>query len=117
MWSYPNLLPLGAGEVGEIARRVARFRFVRVYGGWWGDVVAEGGADVVARSAHRYVERLHGHRPGGATPFRDRDARRRRHTQDGQSATDAPALRALPRRRVPAGASRTTPLGRVSMLP
>ena len=64
MWSYPNFLPLGAGEVGAIARRVARFRFARVYGGWWGDVVSDGGAGVVARSAQRYVERLHGRRPG-----------------------------------------------------
>jgi len=55
---------LGASAVDEIARRVERFRFARVYGGWWGDVVADGGAGVVARSAHRYVARLHGDRPG-----------------------------------------------------
>ncbi|WP_214402540.1 hypothetical protein [Pseudonocardia lacus] len=64
MWSYPNLLPLGAPDVDRIARRVARFDFARVYGGWWGHVVTDAGADVVARSAHRYVERLHGRRPG-----------------------------------------------------
>jgi hypothetical protein len=70
MWSYPNLLPLGASAVDEIARRVERFRFARVYGGWWGDVVADGGAGVVARSAHRYVARLHGDRPGRSSAAR-----------------------------------------------
>jgi hypothetical protein len=64
MWSYPNLLPLGPDDVGEIARRVGRFPFARVYGGWWGHVIADDGAGVVARSAHRYVERVHGQRPG-----------------------------------------------------
>jgi hypothetical protein len=63
MWSYPNLLPLGAEDIDGIARRVAGLRFARVYGGWWGHVVADDGAGVVARSAHRYVERLRGDRP------------------------------------------------------
>ena len=63
MWSYPNLLPLGADDIDGIARRVAGLRFARVYGGWWGHVVNDDGAGVVARSAHRYVERLRGDRP------------------------------------------------------
>jgi hypothetical protein len=64
MWSYPNLLPLGSADIGEIARRVRRLRFARVYGGWWGHVVRDDGDAVVRRSAERYVERLHGRRPG-----------------------------------------------------
>jgi hypothetical protein len=60
MWSYPNLIPLDAGAVDEIARRVGRFRFDRVYGGWWGHVVLDDGAGAVRRSAARYVERLRG---------------------------------------------------------
>ena len=63
MWSYPNLIPLDEHTVLDIARRVERFRFDRVYGGWWGRVVVEDGAGAIRRSADRYVARLHGERP------------------------------------------------------
>jgi hypothetical protein len=63
MWSYPNLIPLDQRTVEDIARRVERFRFDRVYGGWWGRVVVRDGAAAVRRSADRYVARLHGDRP------------------------------------------------------
>jgi len=61
LWSYPNLVPLDADAVESIAQRVGRFRFGRLYGGWWGHVVGDGtidAAEVVQRSARRYVERL-----------------------------------------------------------
>jgi hypothetical protein len=63
MWSYPNLIPLDEHTVRDIANRVERFRFDRVYGGWWGRVIVDDGAAAVRRSADRYVERLHGNRP------------------------------------------------------
>jgi hypothetical protein len=63
MWSYPNLVPLDEGTVQDIAARVERFAFDRVYGGWWGRVVVRDGAAAVRRSADRYVARLHGERP------------------------------------------------------
>lgn len=63
MWSYPNLIPLDAETVDGIARRVGRFAFDRVYGGWWGRVVVHDGAAAVRRSADRYIARLHGARP------------------------------------------------------
>ena len=63
MWSYPNLIPVDEATVLEIARRVERFSFDRVYGGWWGRVVLHDGAAAVRRSADRYVARLHGERP------------------------------------------------------
>jgi hypothetical protein len=63
MWSYPNLIPLDGATVADIARRVGRFRFQRVYGGWWGRVVVDDGALAVTRSAARYTERLAGRRP------------------------------------------------------
>jgi hypothetical protein len=63
MWSYPNLIPLDAPTIAEIARRVGRFAFDRVYGGWWGSVVVEDGAAAVQRSADRYTARLRGERP------------------------------------------------------
>jgi hypothetical protein len=61
MWSYPNLLPLDPVAVDAIARRVQRFRFARIYGGWWGHVVTDADG-VVRRSASRYVDRLRGDR-------------------------------------------------------
>lgn len=64
MWSYVNLVPLDAATVADVARRVARFRFARVYGGWWGHVVVGDGAELVRRSADRYAARLRGERPG-----------------------------------------------------
>lgn len=64
MWSYPNLIPLDAETVLDIADRVGGFHFDRVYGGWWGRVVVEDGAQAIRRSADRYVARLRGERPG-----------------------------------------------------
>lgn len=63
MWSYPNLIPLDEDTVLDIASRVERFTFDRVYGGWWGRVVQHDAAAAVRRSADRYVARLHGERP------------------------------------------------------
>ena len=63
MWSYPNLIPLDAATVGDIARRVRPYSFERVYGGWWGMVVVEDGAGAVQRSAERYLARMQ-QRPG-----------------------------------------------------
>ena len=67
MWSYPNLIPLDEAVILGIAARVERFRFDRIYGGWWGSVVIEDGAGAVRRSADRYVARLRGERPGSRT--------------------------------------------------
>ncbi len=63
MWSFPNLIPLDEATVLDIATRVERFDFDRVYGGWWGKVVVQDGAASVRRSAERYVARLRGERP------------------------------------------------------
>ncbi len=65
MWSYPNLIPLDEATVTDIARRVERFSFDRVYGGWWGRVVGHDGPAAIRRSADRYIARLHGDRPPG----------------------------------------------------
>jgi hypothetical protein len=63
MWSYPNLIPLDEATIRDIARRVERFPFDRVYGGWWGRVVVQDGPGAIRRSADRYIARLHGERP------------------------------------------------------
>jgi hypothetical protein len=60
MWSYPNLIPLDAATVQQIAGRVERYQFDRVYGGWWGRVVVRDGAGAVRRSADRYVAHIAG---------------------------------------------------------
>ncbi|MGX7680207.1 MBL fold metallo-hydrolase [Jatrophihabitans sp. DSM 45814] len=65
MWSYPNLIPLDETTILDIAGRVERFSFERIYGGWWGRVVVSDGAAAIRRSAERYVARLHGERPAG----------------------------------------------------
>jgi hypothetical protein len=58
MYSYPMLLQLPAREVERIVAALAPWEFERIYGAWWGRVVAETGKDVVRRSAERYVRAL-----------------------------------------------------------
>lgn len=64
MWSYPNLLPLDEHTVRAVAGRLAKLRFDRLYGGWWGRTLSNDAAAAVSRSAARYVDRLRGTRPG-----------------------------------------------------
>ena len=54
MWSYPNLIPLDGTELDRIEAAITPLSFDRIYGGWWGRVVSEGGADAVRRSIKRY---------------------------------------------------------------
>jgi hypothetical protein len=58
MWSYPNLIPLPAGKVLDIAARLAPWDFERIVGAWWGRVVRADGNAVVQRSAERYAKAL-----------------------------------------------------------
>ncbi|HEX7310023.1 MAG TPA: hypothetical protein VF232_02495 [Gaiellaceae bacterium] len=58
MYSYPMLLPLPAREVEQIATALEPWEFDRIYGAWWGRVVASDGKDVVRRSAARYLRAL-----------------------------------------------------------
>jgi hypothetical protein len=60
MWSYPNLIPLPETEVQRVAAAVEPFVFERIYGAWWGRVVACDAAEVVRRSAERYGRALRG---------------------------------------------------------
>jgi metallo-beta-lactamase superfamily protein len=55
MYSYPNLIPERPGVVRAAVDLLARYRFERVYGAWWGRVVGAGGAAAVRRSADRYL--------------------------------------------------------------
>jgi glyoxylase-like metal-dependent hydrolase (beta-lactamase superfamily II) len=58
MYSYPNLIPLGAREVRTILERVRPYRFERLYGAWDGRVVFADGLAAVERSAARYLARI-----------------------------------------------------------
>jgi len=58
MYSYPNLIPLPAATVERIVAALEPFDFDRIYGAWWGRVVASDGKGAVKRSAERYVRAL-----------------------------------------------------------
>jgi glyoxylase-like metal-dependent hydrolase (beta-lactamase superfamily II) len=60
MRSYPNLIPLSAGQVRRILAVVEPLEFDRIYGGWWGRVVRTGGKEAVRASAERYISWLTG---------------------------------------------------------
>jgi glyoxylase-like metal-dependent hydrolase (beta-lactamase superfamily II) len=55
MWSYPNLIPLPAETVLDIAERLEPWPFERIVGAWWGRVVRRDGKAAVRRSAERYA--------------------------------------------------------------
>jgi hypothetical protein len=55
MRSYPNLIPLPAGTVDDVASRATRYPFDRVYGGWWDAVIDSAGQAAFERSRRRYV--------------------------------------------------------------
>jgi hypothetical protein len=58
MYSYPNLIPLPASTVRRIVAAVEPFDFDRLYGAWWGKVVATDAKAAVRRSADRYIRAI-----------------------------------------------------------
>jgi glyoxylase-like metal-dependent hydrolase (beta-lactamase superfamily II) len=60
LYSYPNRIPLSAEEVRDVAGRVDRLEFDRLYAGWAGDVITTGAKEAVRRSAERYVGMVEG---------------------------------------------------------
>ncbi len=60
MWSYPNMLPLGALQVADISERLAPWPFESIYGAFAHQNIREDGNGIVARSAQRYIRRLAG---------------------------------------------------------
>jgi hypothetical protein len=60
LWSYPNMMPLSGTTVRRIADTLKPWPFDRIYGAFPGRQVTSGGADVVQRSAARYIELLAG---------------------------------------------------------
>jgi hypothetical protein len=60
MRSYPNVIPLPAGEIRRIVASVAPYRFDRIYGGWWDRVIDRDGMAAIDRSADRYIDWIEG---------------------------------------------------------
>ena len=60
MYSYPNYIPLGAAEIERIVEVLEPLRYDRLYGAWWGRVVATDAKNVVRRSAKRYLQAIAG---------------------------------------------------------
>jgi glyoxylase-like metal-dependent hydrolase (beta-lactamase superfamily II) len=58
MYSYPNIIPLGADAVHRIVAAVEPYAFDRIYGGWPGTIVTTGGKDAIRRSAERYIAHI-----------------------------------------------------------
>jgi glyoxylase-like metal-dependent hydrolase (beta-lactamase superfamily II) len=58
MYSYPNYIPLPASTVRGIAAAVEPFAYDRIYGAFWGLVIARDGKAVMARSVERYLAML-----------------------------------------------------------
>lgn len=59
MYSYPNLIPLPASKVEEIASKVKDISFDRLYNAFHG-IVTEHASESVQRSAKRYIDALLG---------------------------------------------------------
>ncbi len=57
MYSYPNLIPLPASKVEEIAAKVKPLQFNRLYNAF-SKVVKENASEAVQRSAVRYIKAL-----------------------------------------------------------
>jgi glyoxylase-like metal-dependent hydrolase (beta-lactamase superfamily II) len=60
MYSYPNMIPLGAADVRRIVAAIEPYDFDRLYGGWHESVVATDAKNAVRRSAERYIGRIGG---------------------------------------------------------
>jgi glyoxylase-like metal-dependent hydrolase (beta-lactamase superfamily II) len=60
LYSYPNRIPLPAGDVAAIGSRVIGLDFERVYGAWPGDDILGDAKAAVLRSVERYLGMLDG---------------------------------------------------------
>jgi glyoxylase-like metal-dependent hydrolase (beta-lactamase superfamily II) len=58
MYSYPNLIPLGAAEIGCIMDAVRLLAFDAVYGAFDGRTIPQDGKEAVERSAARYLKAI-----------------------------------------------------------
>jgi hypothetical protein len=66
MRSYPNFIPLSAGEVEHIGRAMAPFSFDVLYGHYFDRVIASEAKQVLENSIARYLGAIAGMRRRGA---------------------------------------------------
>jgi len=60
MWSYPNLIPLGASAIKQVVKSLKPFAFDRLYGAFPEQVVSTDAKGAVKRSADRYLKMIGG---------------------------------------------------------
>ncbi len=60
MHSYPNLIPLDAASVRQIADTLGPWRFETLYGGWWERVISQRAKQVMAASVAQYINAVTG---------------------------------------------------------
>jgi hypothetical protein len=60
MWSFPNLVPLSAGEVRRIAAALEPYAYDAVHAAWWGMAIRTGAKEAVRRSVERYIAHVEG---------------------------------------------------------
>ena len=58
MWSYPNMLPLPAAKISDIAARLESYDFERLYSAFEGRDIAPNAKQVVMQSAQKYIDCL-----------------------------------------------------------
>ena len=58
MRSYPNLIPLSAGQVTNIVEALEAYPYDRIYSGWWDRNILTLGKDAVKKSAERYIRHI-----------------------------------------------------------
>lgn len=58
MYSYPNLIPLGATAIRRILKAIEPYPYDRIYSAWFGRVLAADARAAVARSAERYFRAI-----------------------------------------------------------
>ena len=58
MWSYPNMLPLPAAKISDIAARLEPYDFERLYSAFEGRDIAPNAKQVVMQSAQKYIDCL-----------------------------------------------------------
>ena len=64
MWSFPNLIPLDANTVRQMADIMEPWSFESLYGAWPEALIRNGAKGVLKRSFDRYIEAVTQRPPG-----------------------------------------------------